>query len=533
MQSTFHLKPDEIFPACQTVLSPGHWHLIVENCTYPNALEKIPVILSDQILKLGLPAYLPDLARLEASLYELNRRQAALPQKIERFSVNPTLQLLNLEWKNLVSLLPSHQSRESDGQPAPGATIIMLWQDLGTGTNRVCEAYDEALLVLKIVVEQIDPRQAADDGNIPVGVLDAAIERTVKKSIILAPPSGIRRNPETFPPGCTSDEQFLTASVFTLQWHITQLCDLHCKHCYDRSNRTMPDFAEAVRILDDFSTFCRRHYVSGQVSFTGGNPLLYPKFSALYKEASKRNLGIAILGNPASRERIEELKAIEEPVFFQVSLEGLEAHNDTIRGAGHFERTLRFLAILKDLDIYSMVMLTLTQDNMAQVIPLAEELRRRTDLFTFNRLSMVGEGANLKLPSRDAYSAFLHSYLEAAKNNPIIAFKDSLINIIRHRNQADLFGGCAGYGCGAAFNFVSLLSDGEVHACRKFPSPIGNIRQQSLDEIYHSKTARQYRRGCLSCRNCAIRPVCGGCLAVSYSHGLNIFEETDPYCYME
>jgi hypothetical protein len=26
--------------------------------------------------------------------------------------------------------------------------------------------------------------------------------------------------------------------------------------------------------------------------------------------------------------------------------------------------------------------------------------------------------------------------------------------------------------------------------------------------------------------------VCGGCLAVAYSHGQNIFEDKDPYCFM-
>ena len=31
------------------------------------------------------------------------------------------------------------------------------------------------------------------------------------------------------------------------------------------------------------------------------------------------------------------------------------------------------------------------------------------------------------------------------------------------------FGGCTGFGCGAAFNFMAVLPDGEVHACRKVP----------------------------------------------------------------
>jgi radical SAM protein with 4Fe4S-binding SPASM domain len=96
-----------------------------------------------------------------------------------------------------------------------------------------------------------------------------------------------------------------------------------------------------------------------------------------------------------------------------------------------------------------------------------------------------------------------------------------------------LFGGCAGFGCGAAFNFLALLPDGEVHACRKFPSRIGNLAASTLHDIYEGEAARRYRRGSAACRECPIRPVCGGCLAVTHGFGRNIFVERDPYCFIE
>ena len=159
-------------------------------------------------------------------------------------------------------------------------------------------------------------------------------------------------------------------------------------------------------------------------------------------------------------------------------------------------------------------------------------LRELTDDFTFNRLSMVGEGANLQLPTRDEYEAFLKTYMNAAESNPIMGLKDNLINIVRHQEGGQPFGGCTGYGCGAAFNFISVLSDGEAHACRKFPSAIGNVIEQSIADIYDSDAAQRYRSGCSGCRDCPIRPVCGGCLAMAHSHGLNVFDERDPFCFM-
>ena len=178
-----------------------------------------------------------------------------------------------------------------------------------------------------------------------------------------------------------------------------------------------------------------------------------------------------------------------------------------------------------------MVMLTLTRDNLDQVLPLAELLRGRADHFTFNRLSAVGEGANLLMPDIEDFEAFLKAYEKAAGESPFLGLKDNLINIFRKEKGDEPFGGCTGYGCGAAFNFVAVLPDGEIHACRKFPSLIGNIKESSLSEIYDSDLARRYREGSKACRDCSLNPVCRGCLAVAFSSGLDVFEEKDPFCF--
>jgi selenobiotic family peptide radical SAM maturase len=179
------------------------------------------------------------------------------------------------------------------------------------------------------------------------------------------------------------------------------------------------------------------------------------------------------------------------------------------------------------------VMLTLTKDNVDQVLPRAEILRDPTDSFTFNRLSRVGEGARLQLPSPETYAAFLEAYLKAVENNPILALKDNLINVLYYQRGLELFGGCTGFGCGAAFNFLAVLPDGETHACRKFPSLIGNVFEKSLTDIYDSEAARRYRSGSQACQSCKIRPVCGGCLAAVHGLDLNVFEDRDPYCFLQ
>ena len=514
-----------IFQTSRRYLHSNVWERLVAVCPVPGALPDTIAQFKDE---LNLPAFLADMARLEWGLHETGKQKRKLPKNIRKTIVNPTLRIFQLGWKNLGSLF-NCKAHPHLQVPEPGEDLVLLWMNSRTGETCVQSATEKDLLVLKMMFENISPESAAEMGNVPVGAIDEAIHQTIAQGILLSPQSRIYRDAALFP--SDANEEFLRSPVFTLQWHITQLCDLHCKHCYDRSERSHLLYDDAINILDDVRDFCRKRYVRGQVSFTGGNPLLYPDFLNLYRSAIERGFAAAILGNPAPRDYIEKIAAIQKPVFFQVSLEGLPAHNDMIRGPGQFKRVIAFLEILRDLDIYSIVMLTLTNNNLEQVIPLAEVLQDKADLFTFNRLSKAGEGEKLDLPDREAYVRFLDEYLAASEKYTVMGLKDNFFNILLYKRGETLFGGCTGYGCGAAFNFITLLPDGEVHACRKFPSLIGNIFQQTIREIYDSKKARLYRTRPEMCRNCHIRAVCGGCLASSFSYKKEIFRDCDPYCF--
>ena len=60
------------------------------------------------------------------------------------------------------------------------------------------------------------------------------------------------------------------ARSFTLQWHLTNACRFHCRHCYDRSDRGSGSIDEAMRVLDELGAFCRRRRVQPEVCLTGG-----------------------------------------------------------------------------------------------------------------------------------------------------------------------------------------------------------------------------------------------------------------------
>ncbi len=472
--------------------------------------------------------YQKDLARIRKAR-ELARAANLPPQNdILRLAVNPSLQIVVTAWRGLSRLLdPEASAGELLEQ---GEEMVLVWQSPHDRKIHTETALPVDLAALKIIVEERDPRDAAREANTSVASIDNAIGYAVSRGLLLAPPSRLRR-PRSFHSAETSESLFL-ATAFTLQWHITQQCDLNCLHCYDRSSRRDVGLAEGLGILDQMRDFCVNHHVRGQVSFSGGNPLLHPDFMALYRAVANLGLATAILGNPTSSRQLSEIMAIQMPAYFQVSLEGLEHHNDRIRGTGHFRRTMDFLEIMAEQGVPNEVMLTLTRENLSQVLPLGELLRNRTGSFTFNRLALFGEAADLALPDRKDYAAFLGDYLAAMRDNPVLALKDSLFNIVLEKENRELFDGCAGYGCGAAFNFVALLPDGEVHACRKFPSPIGSLNEQTLSDIYHSERAVSYRKGSASCRRCRLWAVCRGCPAVTASFGGDPLIDRDPFCFL-
>lgn len=468
-----------------------------------------------------------DMATLEQSCRRVEQAEFDGDEARDGFSINPTLEIRRLEW-NCCARFRSEEP--PSGAPVRGEEWALIWKPKPDAPVAVRAATQAELLALKLLSADMSIEQAARECGKTTSALRHLLVRVARSGIVLAPASRIVRTEAQVPGTDTMPQNDRVARVFTLQWHLTNRCDLNCRHCYDRTDRQPLSTAAAMAVLDDFAHFCEAKRVLGHVAFSGGNPLLRSDFFDIYRRAADLGFDLSILGNPTSRPVLERIQEILPLDFFQTSLEGLAEHNDFIRGAGHFDRVMTFLPILRDLGISSTIMLTLTRDNMDQVIPLATTLEGKVDHFTFNRLSPVGEGAALALPDPAAYHAFLGRYVDAAKRLKVAGYKDNLINVELMARTLSPFGGCTGFGCGAAFNFVALLPDGQVHACRKYPSPIGDIRRSTLGDIYDGSDAARYRRRPDACRDCALVTHCGGCRAITSGLGLDEDTDRDPFC---
>jgi transposase len=89
---------------------------------------------------------------------------------------------------------------------------------------------------MKIVAENMPGDQAAREAQVNIGVIDNIVYAAEQKGYLLKPASRIVR-PASYRQDQAISPELLTSPAFTLQWHITQACDLSCRHCYDRSAR--------------------------------------------------------------------------------------------------------------------------------------------------------------------------------------------------------------------------------------------------------------------------------------------------------
>ncbi|MFC2058501.1 radical SAM protein [Chloroflexota bacterium] len=135
---------------------------------------------------------------------------------------------------------------------------------------------------------------------------------------------------------------------FYFQWHITERCNKHCRHCYQNGHpsKELPLDDLAV-ILERMDEALQKWDRIGSLSLTGGEPFLrrlelLELMDRVDHLDSFAYYDILTNGSLISTDVAQELKAHSKLRRIQVSLEGsTPAINDAIRGGGSYDQTLQ------------------------------------------------------------------------------------------------------------------------------------------------------------------------------------------------
>lgn len=346
-------------------------------------------------------------------------------------------------------------------------------------------------------------------------------------------------------------------ATLSVQWHITSKCRKHCRHCYmyesERYRTEIENelsFDNMCKILDDIANFEVKWGFNVKDFFiTGGDPLLNPNYKKLLQELKKRNKHIYIMGNPETLtdENLDFLKDVGIQQF-QMSLDGLNETHDYYRGTGSFDLTINALEMLEQHDIKGTIMFTLTGENKAEIIPLMNYVANHTRAkgFAFDLVCGVGNAKNItaQLTKQDVKMVFENYLTEKKKirargNSIRISEKSNFFQLLHYESnefypydyeEFPSIGGCyVGYTC------CTILSDGSMSACRRFPTIIGKLPEQHFEDIILSNNLlKKFRRANSfeTCGKCFFYKSCRGCPAVTFGYTESPFSE-NPLCFKD
>lgn len=337
---------------------------------------------------------------------------------------------------------------------------------------------------------------------------------------------------------------------FFIQFHLTERCNLRCRHCYQSGGHSAElTLVEIEALLDEvvemLAAWSEAYGLEFAPSFnlTGGEPLLREDLEPVLAALAARGLAVDLLSNGTliDADRAQRLAGLGVRGV-QVSLEGPEAIHDQIRGGGSFAASRRGITALVAAGLPVTLNATLSEMNAGyfrEMVSYASELGVRR--LGFSRLVPSGRGLGLLermlAPARlrELYTEILalpSQGVEIVTGDPVAA------RLGAHDDGAEL-GSVATGGCAAGLSGLTLLPDGTVTPCRRLPIPLGNIRTDSLREIWAAspvlerlRDRRQYRG---QCGRCPAWAHCRGCRAIAYarslSRGRGDYLADDPQCF--
>ena len=169
-------------------------------------------------------------------------------------------------------------------------------------------------------------------------------------------------------------------------WNITSKCNENCKFCYRMINKIENDFYKNKEILE----LLKKKNIS-KISWTGGEPLLYPDFIELLKLSKSMGINNKLLtnGKLLTKEKITELEPYLDSITLPYDSNNPRTHAIMGRGKEHGEKVIRILDYIKEneLNINIDINTIVTEVNKEEIIDIGNTLEKykigRWKLFKF------------------------------------------------------------------------------------------------------------------------------------------------------
>ncbi|MFZ5800859.1 MAG: radical SAM protein, partial [Candidatus Omnitrophota bacterium] len=115
---------------------------------------------------------------------------------------------------------------------------------------------------------------------------------------------------------------------FYFQWHITNLCNLRCRHCYQEDFTEQGDLGqkELLAVADNILSVLRKRKQKAIINLTGGEPFLKPELFPLLEyldgNTEVKELAVITNGTLLNKETVLRLREFKKLNEVKLSLEG-------------------------------------------------------------------------------------------------------------------------------------------------------------------------------------------------------------------
>jgi radical SAM protein with 4Fe4S-binding SPASM domain len=272
-------------------------------------------------------------------------------------------------------------------------------------------------------------------------------------------------------------------SLRYLELQLTSRCNLKCKHCYlgEPASVDLP-LSAVLSLLEEFEE------MQGlRVLFSGGEPLLYPHFSALNDALPRYTIRKVLLTNGTliRKENYSDWRHFDE---IQFSIDGLEKAHEIIRGKGTFQQTVRGMEAAQEKGMPISVATMVHRHNLDDFEALSKWL---------HELKVVEW--NIDVPC---------SAGRLRENEEIQVDPENGARFLEYATGGSYHGGDEPFACG--YHLCAVTPDGKVLKCGFFDgNPLGSLKE-GLEASW--KRAHHVPIENLECASCQYVLDCkGGC----------------------
>lgn len=311
------------------------------------------------------------------------------------------------------------------------------------------------------------------------------------------------------------------SAPYRMDLAITYRCNNHCSHCYNARSRNTPELSleEWKRVIDKVWALRIPHIV-----FTGGEPTLHPDLPEMIAYAEAQGVITGLNTNGRKLADPTFLNALVDAGLdhVQITLESHDAaiHDRMVAASGAWEETVAGIRNVVASRLYVMTNTTLLTHNspdMETTLQFLGELGIPT--VGLNALIYSGKGENVGTGLREeALPPLLEKAREITQRQGqrLIWYTPTQYC---HFNPLQLDLGVKG--CTAALYNMCVEPNGDVIPCQSYYHALGNLLENSWEDIWEHPLALQLRNRTdipEGCQTCDFLPECGGGCPLAREH---------------